>query len=412
MSGSLKFYSLYATRFADNFGYVAILTLLPAYIELLDPTGLAIGLFISGLAIGRTLFGLPLGWAADRYDKRDVLFVSMGVSILAFVVFLIAETTTELIVARTLQGIGSIGAGMICLALVSELAPKKERASYIGIFNAWRLAAGMAGTLGVGAVFDYYGFDPIFGALIAMHAVAIVGVWWYTEPDNTRSSHFAYLDLALNRRLLTLTSFRAQYAISVTLVQTWVPIYVGVTAARGGLGLATFAVGSVLAAEKLMNMLFQPYTGQLSDRYGRELFIFVGGGLYGLIAIVVPFIPLIATVLPGPMRVPQFGMIPSVFIIALVLNGLLGIADSFREPASMALFADEGKGSGITSSFGIRGLVWRPGAIFAPILGGYLMTSIGIEWVFYTAGIFAFSGVGLFYGILFVRHGSHPFRHL
>nr|WP_239639468.1 hypothetical protein [Halobiforma nitratireducens] len=34
------------------------------------------------------------------------------------------------------------------------------------------------------------------------------------------------------------------------------------------------------------------------------------------------------------------------FLPLLALSGLLGVADAFREPASMALFADEGTSDG------------------------------------------------------------------
>ena len=71
----------------------------------------------------------------------------------------------------------------------------------------------------------------------------------------------------------------------------------------------------------------------------------------------------------------------------------------------MALFADEGKDSGITSSFGVRGLVWRPGASSAPLLCGYLLDSVGMSWVFVVAGVTALTGVVVFWGIISVRHG-------
>ena len=90
---------------------------------------------------------------------------------------------------------------------------------------------------------------------------------------------------------------------------------------------------------------------------------------------------------------------------AICLNGLLGIADASREPASMALFADEGKGEGITSSFGVRSLVWKPGSILAPLVGGWLMGTAGIEWVFFAAGVAALSGVMTFFGVLSWNHG-------
>jgi hypothetical protein len=49
------------------------------------------------------------------------------------------------------------------------------------------------------------------------------------------------------------------------------------------------------------------------------------------------------------------GAVPAVVVLAA--NGLFGLADSLREPASAAPFADEGTDGGITSSFGVRGLV-------------------------------------------------------
>jgi MFS family permease len=410
MADSVEYYSLYLTRFVDNLGFVAVLTLLPAFINQLNPSGVAIGVFVSALAIGRTVAGVPLGWAADRYDKRALLLGSLAISALAFVLYGLVETVPHLIAARTVQGLGSVGAGMVALALVSELAPDSERANYIGKFNAWRLAAGIAGTLGVGAAFAFTGFTPIFAVLVALSLLAAVGIWWTIDADETTVEGIAYFDLAVNRRILTLTSFRAQYAVAVTLVQTWVPIYVGVTAAKGGLGLAAIAVGTILAAEKVTNMLCQPFTGRLSDTHGRALFIFVGGGLYGAFALAMPFTPAIGNVVPLSVTLPLFGTLPPVFFVALALNGLLGVADSFREPASMALFADEGKGQGITSSFGIRGIVWRPGAILAPLAGGWLMSTYGIEWVFFVGGMAALSGIALFGGILSARHGSQSLR--
>jgi len=410
MGTRVRFTILYLARFADNFGYVAILTLLPVYVNLLDPSGLVIGLFVAGLAIGRTIAGIPLGWAADRYDKRALLIASLVTSIVAFVLFAFADGSTELIIARTLQGFGSIGAGMITLALVSELAPAGERGTYIGRFNAWRLAAGIVGTLGVGLAYDLFGFGSIYGALVVMHLLALSGLWLYVEADESTVENTAYVDLALNPRIISLSSFRSLYAVSMTLVQTWIPIYAGITVANGGLGLATFAVGTVLAAEKITNMLMQPYTGTLSDKHGRELFILLGGGTYGIVALAVPFTPTLSAIVPGPVTIPMLGILPPVFFVILALNALFGIADSFREPASMAVFADEGTDRGITSSFGIRGLVWRPGAIVAPLIGGYLMSTVGIQWVFFGAFGTALASITLYLGMLTLYRGSVPFR--
>ncbi len=162
-----------------------------------------------------------------------------------------------------------------------------------------------------------------------------------------------------------------------------------------------------IVAEKFTNMLAQPHTGRLSDRVGRAWFIFIGGGLYGLISLAVPFSPALGAWLGAPAAFPFLGPLSPAFLPLIALSGLLGVADSLREPASMALFADEGsEGGGVASSFGIRELVWRPGSVLAPIAAGLLWASFGIEWVFYLGGVAAISGVLTFAGILYATHGS------
>lgn len=55
--------------------------------------------------------------------------------------------------------------------------------------------------------------------------------------------------------------------------------------------------------------------------------------------------------------------------------------------------------------FAVRDLVWRPGAVFGPLVGGWLMSNVGMEWVFFLGAGAAFSGVLAFVGILSYDHG-------
>lgn len=313
-------------------------------------------------------------------------------------------TINGFLAARVLQGLGLTGTGLLSLALVGDLAPAESRANHIGKYNSFRMAAGIAGTIGAGVLYTLTGFDVVFGLLTVLLVVAALGVWLFIDSDETQVTAFAFTDLALNRRIVTLTSFRAQYAVAVSLVRKWVPIFVGVSAAQGGLAYGTVVVGTVLAFEKLTNMLCQPIAGQLSDREGRALFVFIGGGAYGLVALTFPFAPIFDGLLS--ISVPMAGEVTGAVLVVFLLNGLLGVADAFREPASMALFADEGKGKGITSSFGVRSLVWKPGSVLAPLAGGWLMGQFGIEWVFFAGGVAALSGVVTFFGVLSWNHGS------
>lgn len=404
-----QYYSLYFLGLTNNFGLITITTLLPTYIDLLNPSGIAIGLFISGLTIAQAIAVVPLGWAGDKFDKRTVLLATLTACAGAYALFPFVETSTGFIAVRFLQGLSVVGVALLGLALIGELSGGDERANMIGKFNSWKLAGGAFGTLGAGALYDRYGFGILFLLLVAMFLTTIASTWRFVGSDGSSVS-FAFDKLAFNRRILTLTSFRTQYAFSVTLMRNWVPIFVGVSASQGGLGFTAFIVGIVIAVERFTNMICQPFTGRLSDYYGRAIFVFIGGGCYGILSIGIPLAPSLASAsgIQAVIDVPVIGSVTAALLIIILLNGLLGVADAFREPASMALFADEGTTQGgIASSFGIRSLVWRPGNILAPLIGGVVMTSIGIEWVFYIAGLFAISGVFTFILILTCTHGRH-----
>ncbi|AEH37414.1 MFS transporter [Halopiger xanaduensis] len=444
----LQFWSLYLSRFAEGFGFITLVTLLPYYINVLEPTdttlpvlgltisaGLIVGLYTSGFTIAQTVAVVPLAWAGDRFDKRTVLLVVLGLGAAVYALFPIVDSSATFIAMRALQGIVVTGSGLMGLSLVGQIADVGTRANYIGKANAANFAASIVGSLSAGSLYEAFGFGPIFTIIAALMVVGWIGTMRYLEPDETRVYGFPFSDLALNRRILTLSSFRFQYAFAVTLVRTWVPIFAGVSAASGGLAYGGLAVSLTVAMEKFTNMCCQPFTGRLSDGYGRALFVFAGGGAYGLVALLVPFAPgigaavgapsaivlgvpdvLAGLVLPGwlplsleaiPAQLTLFGEVSPAFLPLVALSGLLGIADSFREPASMALFADEGtEDGGVASSFGIRELIWRPGSVVAPLLGGWLMYEIGMASVFYVGGAFALTGVATFFVILVWLHGT------
>ncbi|MCD2198984.1 MULTISPECIES: MFS transporter [unclassified Halobacterium] len=403
----LQLYSLYVSRFAGGFGFSALAVLLPKYANALDASGIMLGLFYAGFTATQALVVVPLAWAGDRYDKRAIFLGLLAFGVVVSLAFTLVETSWQLVAVRGGQGILATGMGLLSLSLVGELATAETRANYIGKANSWRLAASLLGLAAAGVLYDRYGFEPVFYVLAVLFVVAFVAVLVLLDADDTRIEGFPFSNLALNGRILTLTSFRAQYAVAVTLVRSWVAVFAGVTAAQGGLAYSGTVLAVVLSAEKFTNMLFQPFTGRLSDTYGRSLFVAAGGAAYGFVALAVPFTPAIGSALGFPASLPLLGAASTAFVPLVAANGLLGIADSFREPASMALFADEGiDGEGIASSFGVRELVWRPGSVLAPVLGGYLMSQFGMEWAFYVGGAFALTGVATFLAVLVRTHGA------
>jgi MFS family permease len=412
-----QFRVLYLTRFAEGFGFITLLTLLPTYINTLDPqawtvlgvtvgTGIVIGLYTTGFTLAQTVAVVPLAWAGDRFDKRTLLLVVLGVGAGVYALFPVVDSSASFILVRALQGVAVTGAGLMSLSLVGQLAEVGTRAHHIGRANAASFAASILGSLGAGVVYDAVGFGPVFAGIVALVVVAWVGLYTTLDADPTRVEGFPFSDLALNRKLLTITTFRVQYAFAVTMVRTWVPIYAGTRVAGGGLGVAATAVAVTVTAEKATNMVGQLVTGRLSDRVGRAPFVFGGGAGYGLVALAVPLAPALGTALGAPTSLPVLGDLAPAYVPLVLLSGGLGVVDAFREPASMALFADEGTDDGgVASSFGIRELVWRPGSVVGPLLGGWLMIEVSMASVFHVGGAFALTGALAFLAVLAYDHG-------
>ena len=412
-----QFWALYLTRFAEGFGFITLLTLLPTYINALDPqattvlgvtvsAGFVIGMYTTGFTLAQTVAVVPLAWAGDRFDKRLVLLGVLGAGAAVYALFPLVDSSGTFVLVRALQGLVVTGAGLMTLSLVGQIAAVGTRADRIGKANAASFAASILGSLGAGAVYDAVGFGPVFAIVAALMVAAWLVTWGFLDSDPTRVEGFPFSDLAVNRRIVTISTFRAQYAFAVTMVRTWVPIYAGTELAAGGLAVGATAVAVTVTAEKATNMVGQLFTGRLSDAYGRSLFVFAGGGAYGLIAAAVPLAPAVGDALGAGVTVPVLGSLPPAYLPLVAFSGLLGVADSFREPASMALFADEGTDDGgVASSFGIRELVWRPGSVAGPLVAGWLMVEVSMASVFYVGGAFAVTGVLAFLGVLARDHG-------
>ncbi len=404
----LQFWTLYLSRFAGGFGSISLIVVLPKIASELGVAGVAFGLLYTAYTLAQTAAVVPLAWAGDRYDKRLVLIGVLGVGILTYGAFAFTTSESGLLAVRALQGVVFTGMGLMTLGLVGELATAETRANRIGKANAASFAASIGGGLSAGFLYDFFGDGrELFLLITGLYVVTFGATALLLSADDTRVEGFPFSDLAVNRRILTLTAFRAQYAVAVTLVRNWIPVFAGFAAASGGLAMPAFAVSVITVSEKFTNMLLQPFTGRLSDTRGRSVFVFAGGGAYGVVALTVPFTPAVGATLGLPATLPWLGTVSAAFLPLLLANAGLGVADSFREPASMALFADEGSdGDGVASSFGIRELVWRPGSVVAPVAAGWLMGNVGMDAVFYVGGAFALAGAFTFLGVLGRVHGT------
>jgi EmrB/QacA subfamily drug resistance transporter len=96
------------------------------------------------------------GHLGDRFGRRHMLLVALGVFVAASAACAAAQRLPDLIVARAVQGLGGGGLMTLSQALIGESVPPRERARFQAYFGALFVTASTAG--------------PVLGAYLTEHA--------------------------------------------------------------------------------------------------------------------------------------------------------------------------------------------------------------------------------------------------
>ena len=106
---------------------------------------------------------VPLyGRLGDRRGKRGMLLVALAVFALGSVISGSAQTMTQLILGRVVQGLGGGGLMMLSHALIGELVPPVERIRFQGYFALMFSTASISGPVVGGVVVQHISWRWLF----------------------------------------------------------------------------------------------------------------------------------------------------------------------------------------------------------------------------------------------------------
>jgi MFS family permease len=263
--------------------------------------------------------GLAFGVIADRYGRTRALMAS----VLIYAVFTaacgLAQSFVELAVFRVLLGLGMGGEWASGAALVSETWPAEHRGKALGFMQSswaigYALAAGVAAVVmpiwGWRAVF-FVGFAPALLTLWVRKSVEEPEAWKQARADESGSAFAGFAEIFRGRlfRLTTaITLMNACCLFAWWGFNLWVPAYLSLPVAQGGIGLTTRAM-SVTVIAMQVGMWFGYVTfGYVSDAVGRKrtyvTYLLVAAGLmlvYGVtrapivLLVLGPFVAFFAT---------------------------------------------------------------------------------------------------------------------
>ena len=153
---------------------------------------------VTAYLLAATITGPLYGKLGDLYGRKKVLQTAIVVFLLGSVLCGIAQSMTQLIAFRALQGLGAGGLMVVTLAVVADIIPPRERGRYQGYFGGVFGLSTVVGPLLGGFFVDNLSWRWIFYVNLPVGAVAlsVIAVAFHTREVKTRHA-MDYLGAAL-----------------------------------------------------------------------------------------------------------------------------------------------------------------------------------------------------------------------
>jgi EmrB/QacA subfamily drug resistance transporter len=230
------------------------------------------------------------GKFGDIYGRKIVLQVAIVVFLVGSALCGLAQSMTQLIIFRGLQGIGGGGLIVITLAMIGDLVSPRERGKYQGLFGAAFGLATIIGPLLGGFFVDHLNWRWIFYINLptGLLALAVIAVTLPSQPSR-RQHTIDYLGASLLTFALT----------SIILVTSlggnsfpWNSLFILGMGATATLSFVAFVAVEARAREPILSLnLFRNQTFVLTSAIG----LILGLSLFGSVT----YLPIYLQVVKG-----------------------------------------------------------------------------------------------------------------
>lgn len=172
---------------------------------------LTLGIYLFGLSLGQLILG-PL---TDRFGRKNLLILGMGVYFLASLSCAFSITYLQMLISRLIQAIGASSGLIIGRAIVGDLFDAKEAGKIFStIFPFVGMSPAISPVIG-GFIGYYFGWQSTF-LFVSLFALAVALLVFYFLPEtlsekNRQSLHLlkiisAYPKLLFNKKFIAYVS--------------------------------------------------------------------------------------------------------------------------------------------------------------------------------------------------------------
>ncbi|MGV0837240.1 MFS transporter [Mycolicibacterium thermoresistibile] len=361
---------LVAANVVVALGYGVVAPVLPQYARHFGVSISAATFVITAFALMRLVAAPPAGWLVQRLGERRVYISGLLIVAVSTAACAFAQTYWQLLLFRSLGGLGSAMFTVSSLGLMIRIAPPDARGRVAGLFASGFLFGSVGGPVlgsltagfGLAAPFLIYGVALLVAATVVFVSLRNSTLAAPAQEDGearvsvrTVLRHRAY-------RAALFSNFAtgwASFGLRIALVPLFVVEALGHSAGAAGIALAAFAVGNISVVIP---------SGHLSDKWGRRRLVI--GGLA---------VSAVATALVG-----FTDSLPIFLVAAYVTGAATGVFVSPQQAAVADVVGNKSRGGTAVATFQMM-------ADFGSIVGSLLLGQIAERVSFGSA--FVISGV-------------------
>lgn len=366
---------LVASAFVIAVGFGLITPVLPQFAQSFDVGVTAASVVVSAFAFFRLLFAPAGGTLVGRLGERPVYLVGLVIVALSTGASAFAQNYWQLLIFRSLGGIGSTMFTVSAMALLVRLAPPRIRGRVSSMYGSAFLIGGVIGPVIGGALGEFGMRVPfvVYGIALLV-AAAFVGIMLRGAPlraDPTKGAlppmtvGEAFRDSAYRAAMVSaFANGWTNFGVRVAILPLFAVAVVGETWAAG----VALAVGAAATAATLQ------LSGRVTDTLGRRRPVLVGLGLSAL-------------------GMGTMGLSGGLVMI-IVLTVVLGVGAGLLNPAQQATVADvvgnDRSGGKVLAAFQ---MCQDAGGIGGPVLVGAVADLAGWEWAFALSGVISAAAI-------------------
>lgn len=170
---------IYATRMLGLFLPLTVLSLYVA--SLPEATPVKVGWAMGAYALVQTVFQVPFGRWSDRFGRRPMIAIGLLLFFVGSLVGVWAQSFAGVVIARVLQGAGSMSAAVTALLADHTRDQVRTRAmAFIGI----SIGASFVLSLVIAPVLDtLLGMHGVFGVMALMALIGLALLYWGAPND-------------------------------------------------------------------------------------------------------------------------------------------------------------------------------------------------------------------------------------